>query len=234
MFSHANRILAALTPEEQDRLQPHLSGVRVDEGEVLLGDSRPVAYAYFPTTAIVAHLCSTSSGESINVAATGADGVVGLSFAWGNWSPGRAVVERAGHAWRLSTSALRLEFAMGGSLQLQALRYQQLLMLQMAQTALCSRLHRVDQQLCRWILTHLDEGQDRITVTQQQVARMLGVRREAVSLATTRLEAADVLRWARGRVRVLDQRALEARSCECYQVLRGHAQHLFPLMPRAA
>ncbi|MBK6006403.1 Crp/Fnr family transcriptional regulator [Ramlibacter ginsenosidimutans] len=233
--SKNNKLLSELLPDELDRLRPHLVEIELVEGDVLCGDVGPVTHVYFPTTAVVSHLCSAAAGESIDVAATGHEGVVGLTFASGNWSPGQAVVQRAGRAWRLPASVLRAEFAKGGSLQLQALRYQQWLMVQMAQSALCSRMHRVDQQLCRWILTRLEHGDpDRLAVTQQQVARMLGVRREAVSGAATRLESGGVLHWGRGRLHVMDRDALEAGSCECYQALRGHAQRLLPVMQRAA
>jgi CRP-like cAMP-binding protein len=228
--SFKNGLLDALTPDEFQRLGPRLELVALRQGEVLCEEGRPVTHVYFPTTSLVSVLCSTSSGESIQVAAVASDGVVGLTFAAsGHWTPGRAVVESAGLAWRLPVAALRFELMTGGNLQLLALRHQQLLMVQMAQTALCSRLHRVDQQLCRWILVSLDrEGGDRLPANQQQVARLLGVRREAISAGSGRLQQLGLLHWGRGRLHVTDRRRLEAHCCECYSHLRAQAQDFFP------
>lgn len=228
--SQTNGLLDALDPDEFQRLGPRLELVALRQGEVLCEEGRPVTHVYFPTTALVSVLCSTRTGESIEVAAVASAGMVGLTFsASGNWTPGRAVVEGAGHAWRLPVAALRLELATGGNLQLLALRHQQLLMLQMAQIALCSRLHHVDQQLCRWILVSLDrEGCDRLPVNQQQVARMLGVRREAISAGSGRLQQLGLLHWGRGRVHVIDRPGLEAHCCECYSHVNAQAQDLFP------
>jgi len=234
--NHENELLDALPADELQRLAGQLQRVLLHQDELLCGEGRPVVHVYFPTSALISVLCSTSTGDSMDVAVIGGDGGVGLTFsASAHWTPGRAVVQRSGEAWRLPLSVLLQEFAHAGTLLLLTLRYQQLLMAQMAQTALCSRLHRVDQQLCRWILTNVDRcGSERLDVTQEQVARMLGVRREAVSAAAVRMEAERALHWGRGHLRVLDRTALEAHCCECHETLRGEAQALFPLMRRAA
>jgi CRP-like cAMP-binding protein len=234
--SYQNELLDALPADEARRLASQLVLVLLHQDALLCGEGRPVGHVYFPTTSLVSVLCSTSAGDSMDVAVIGTDGVVGLTFsASSHWTPGRAVVQRSGEAWRLPLSALHQEFAHCATLQLLALRYQQLLMAQMAQTALCSRLHRVDQQLCRWILLNVDRcGGDRLEATQQQVARMLGVRREAISAAAGRLEAEGALHWGRGHLCVLDRAALDAHCCECHRALRGEAQALFPFMRRVA
>ena len=231
-----NDLLDALPAEESRRLAGQLVMVLLHQEELLCGEGRPVAHVYFPTSALVSILCSTSRGDSMDVAVIGSEGIVGLTFsASSHWTPGRAVVQRAGEAWRLPLAALHQEFASCDTLQKLALRYQQLLMAQMAQTALCSRLHRVDQQLCRWILAMVDRyDSDRLDATQQQVARMLGVRREAVSAAATRLEADGALHWGRGHLRVLDRAALALHCCECHEAMRQGAQALFPLTRRVA
>jgi CRP-like cAMP-binding protein len=232
----ANDLLACLSADDLDRLRPHLTHVCIKPGEVLLGEGRPVSHVYFPTTARISVLCGTAAGDSMEVAVAGSDGVIGLTFsASSNWLPGHAVTQREGEALRLPLSVLHQEIARGSLLQLLALRYTQLLMAQMAQCAVCSRLHRVDQQLCRWILMNLDRGtDDRLVVTQQQVARLLGVRREGVSSAAARLQEAGVLRWGRGRLRVIDHAGMEAHCCECYGALLRKAQGLSALMQRAA
>lgn len=231
--SCANTLLAALPAEDFDRLEPDMRHTELSLGEVLNGGTRGPDTAYFPTTALVSILCTTASGESLDVAITGADGLVGLPFPWPNaWTPGLAVVQRGGDALRLPLAVVRREFARGGALQQQVLRYTQFLMTQIAQTALCMRLHRLDQQLCRWILMTIDRcGTDRLQVTQQQVALILGVRREGVSVAVGRLEAAGILHWGRGRLRVLDRAAMESQACECYMTLRSASNQLFGVKP---
>ena len=231
-----NDLLDALPVEESRRVASQLRPELLQQDAFLCGEGRPVVHVHFPRNALVSVLCSTSSGDSLEVAVIGNEGVVGLTFsASSHWTPGRAVVQRGGDAWRLPLGVLHQEFAQGGMLQLLALRYQQLLMAQMAQTALCSRLHHVDEHLCRWILALVERcGSERLDATQQQVARMLGVRREAVSAAAGRLEAEGVLHWGRGHLRVLDRSALESRCCECHAALRREAHALFPFMRHAA
>jgi hypothetical protein len=229
----ANHLLAALRPEELQRLQPHLEPAALVHDQQLCQPGLVVSHVHFPTTALVSLVCSTCAGDSIEVGMIGSDGVVGATFAvQDRWTLGRAVVQRAGGALRLPLRVLQREFARGGSLQLLTLRHGELLMAQVAQTALCSHRHRLDEQLCRWILSNLDRtGSARLEVTQQHVAGMLGVRREGVSTAVRRLQADGLLYWGRGRLQVADRAALESRCCECYGVLRTTSQRLFGLTP---
>jgi CRP-like cAMP-binding protein len=229
-----NELLSALPADEYTRLQPHLRSTHLKAGEVL--SDGQVHHVYFPTSALVSLLCSTPTGESMDVALTGCDGMVGLPFAGAEpWAPSQAVVQRTGEALRLPLPVVRAEFHRGGSLQVLTLRYTQLLMAQMAQTALCSRRHRLDQQLARWILMSMDRcGSKRLDVTQQQLASMFGVRREGVSLAVARLQSAGVLHWGRGRMHVTDRAGLEALCCECYATLCATSHRLFGVMRRAA
>lgn len=227
--SYPNSILCALPAEDYQRIEPDLHRTDLVAGQVLYGGRSYSNDVYFPLTALVAVLCTSLSGESLDVALTGADGMVGgLLAVPTHWAPGSAVVQRRGAAVRLPASILRQEFARGGALQRQVLLYTQLLMAQIAQTAMCNRLHRIDQQLCRWILMSMDRcGRDRLEITQQQLATMLGVRREGVSLAVRRLQSAGYLYWGRGRVHVLNRAGLEAQCCECYEALRNADRRLF-------
>lgn len=232
--AQGNLLLAALPEAELDRIRPHLQVTELENGQVLCKASRPPRHVYFPTTALVSLLYHTPSGEGIDVAVTGPEGMVGMPFGPSlPWSTGQAVVQCAGEALSLPVSVMQEEFARGGSLQWMALRCGQLLLAQVAQTALCNRLHRIDQQLARWILTTLDrsESGERLQFTQAQVAKMLGVRREGVSSAVRKLEAAGALYWGRGRLKVTDRARLESHCCECYGALRALAQRLEALTP---
>jgi CRP-like cAMP-binding protein len=230
---YTNGLLAALPGTAFHRISPHLQEVELELGQVLGSDDRPVSYVYFPITALVSVLCHTRTGATVEVALIGSDGVVGMSFADAYaWTPGLAVVQHPGQALRVPMRVMREEFARGGPLQLLTLRYARLLTAQIAQTALCNRLHHLDEQLCRWILVHMDRyGSHRIEATQQQVAAMLGVRREGVSAAARKLQEAGVLHWGRGRLRVTDRVALESHCCECYDVVRDMARRVFALTP---
>jgi CRP-like cAMP-binding protein len=226
----ANAILAALAPDELLRLRPHLEHATLRVGQVLCEPGRRMNFVYFPTTALVSLLFSTATGDASDLALTGADGLVGISFfAMPEGAAGKAVVQRAGFALRAPASALLAEFQRGGALQLLALRYNLVLMAQIAQTALCNRHHKVEQQLCRWLLMCLDRSPGPVLeITQQQLAAMLGVRREAVSAAAGKLQALGVLRWSRGRVSVPDRALLERSACGCYCAVRGESHRLLP------
>lgn len=230
----ANHLLAALRPEDLQRIESQLEETTLELGQVLFAPGRSVTHVYFPTTALVSVLCSTYAGDSIEVAMTGPEGVVGPTFASnGQWAHGRVVVQRGGGAFRLPSSIMHREFLRGGALQLLTLRYGELQKAQMAQTALCGRMHKLEEQLCRWILMSLDRCDGmRLAVTQQQVASMLGVRREGVSAAVRRLQEEGLLHWGRGRLQVTDRVTLEARCCECYGAIRSTSQRLFGLNPR--
>jgi CRP-like cAMP-binding protein len=229
----ANGLLAALPVADFRRIEPYLQEVELEVGQVLGAADRPVTHVYFPSTSLVSALCNTRTGATVEVAVVGSDGVVGMSFADSlPWAPGLAVVQRTGQALRVPIRVMREEFARGGPLQVLTLRYATLLTAEIAQTALCNRLHRLSEQLSRWILTNMDLcGSDRIFATQQQVAMTLGVRREGVSAAASRLEEAGMLHWGRGRLHVTDRPALESHCCECYAVVCRMRERLFAPTP---
>jgi len=187
-------------------------------------------YLYFPTTSIVSLLYVMEAGASAEIAVTGNEGLVGISLLMGGEStPSRAVVQSAGHAYRLKANASKNEFARGGELQHIALRFTQALITQMAQTAVCNRHHSIDQQLCRWLLLSLDRLPDNVlTMTHELISNMLGVRREGVTEAAGKLQAAGLIRYSRGRVTVLARSKLEKRVCECYAVVKKEYDRLLP------
>jgi CRP-like cAMP-binding protein len=227
--SCANHLLAALRPEDYQRLQPHLQETVLEQGQLLCWPGKVVTHVFFPTTALASLVCSTRAGESIEVAVIGTEGAVGYTFALHDqWSHGQAVVRRSGVALRMPLPLLRQEFNRGGPVALLLMRSSELLRAQMAQTALCSHMHRLEEQLCRWILVSMDRcNSTRIDATQQQVADMLGVRREGVSTAVSRLQEAGAIHWGRGRLQVTDRTALESRCCECYGAMRAASVRLF-------
>ncbi len=190
-----------------------------------------LGYLYFPTTSIVSLLYVMESGASAEIAITGNEGVVGISlFMGGESTPSRAVVQSAGEGYRLKASvALKKEFARGGTLQHLALRFTQALITQMAQTAVCNRHHALEQQLCRWLLLSLDRLPGNVlSMTQELIANMLGVRREGVTQAAGRLQEQGMIRYSRGRIKVLDRAKLETSVCECYSVVKREYDRLLP------
>ena len=225
-----NRLLAALPPEDFARLQPHLELVPLPLGLAVYESGGPQGYVYFPTTAIVSLLYVLGDGDSAEIAVVGNEGLVGIAlFMGGETTPSRAVVQSAGHGYRLQASVLKAEFERGGALQHLLLRYTQALMTQMIQTAVCNRHHSVDQQLCRWLLLSLDRlPGNELVMTQELIANMLGVRREGVTEAAGKLHRAGIIEYSRGHITVLDRPQLEARVCECYAVVRRETDRLFP------
>ena len=203
-------------------------------GETLYEPGEQLQYAFFPTTAIVSLHYVTESGASAEIAGVGNEGVVGISlFMGGDTTPSSAVVQTAGHAYRLPRHLLKHEFDRGGPLQRLLLRYTQALMTQMAQTAVCNRHHSIEQQLCRWLLVTLDRvPSGQLVMTQELVASMLGVRREGITEAAGRLQLAGVIRYRRGHIAVLDRTGLEGRSCECYGVVKAEIDRLLTDFPR--
>ena len=197
-------------------------------GEILYGPGGQLQHAYFPTTAIVSLHYVTESGASAEIASVGNEGVVGISlFMGGDTTPSSAVVHTAGHAYRLERRLLKEEFERAGTLQRLLLRYTQALITQMSQTAACNRHHSVEQQLCRWLLVTLDRvPSGQLVMTQELVARMLGVRREGITEAAGNLQDAGCIRYRRGHIAVLDRSGLEARACECYDVVRTELHRL--------
>jgi len=189
-----------------------------------------MSHVYFPCTSIVSLLFVTEDGASAEIAVVGSEGIVGISlFMGGESTPSRAVVQSAGAGFRLKAQTMKAEFDRGGPVQHLLLRYTQALMTQMTQTAVCNRHHSLDQQLCRWLLLSLDRLQgDTLVMTQELIANMLGVRREGVTGAALKLQEAGLIRYARGHTTVLDRPGLEARSCECYAVVKQEYDRLLP------
>ena len=187
-------------------------------------------YIYFPTTSIVSLLYVTVSGSSAELAICGNESLVGIAlFMGGGTTPSRAVVQSEGFGYRLKASVLKREFSLGGSFQYLALRYTQALITQMAQTAVCNRHHCVDQQLCRWLLLSLDRlSTNKLNMTQELIANMLGVRREGVTEAAGKLQKLGVIRYSRGHITVLDRPQLERLCCECYAVVKRESDRLLP------
>jgi CRP-like cAMP-binding protein len=225
-----NHLLAALPAEERARLFPHLEFVSMPLGEVVCEPGMPMRHVYFPTTCIVSLLYVMEDGASAEIAVVGNEGIVGISvFMGGETTTSRAVVQSAGHAYRLEGQLLKDAFFRAGPMQLLLLRYTQALLTQMAQTAVCNRHHTVDQQLCRWLLLSLDRlSSNELTMTQELIANMLGVRREGVTEAAGNLQRAGLIHYSRGRITVLDRPGLEARVCECYQVVKKEFDRLLP------
>jgi CRP-like cAMP-binding protein len=225
-----NHLLAALPAEDYARLLPDLELTAMPLGWAVYESGGHMAFLYFPTTSIVSLLYVMESGGSAEIAITGNEGLVGISlFMGGETTPSRAVVQSAGNGYRLKAGILKREFALGGNLQHLSLRYTQALITQMAQTAVCNRHHSVDQQLCRWLLLSLDRLQsNELIMTQELIANMLGVRREGVTEAAGKLQAAGVIHYRRGKITVVDRPKLERRVCECYRVVKNEFDRLLP------
>lgn len=230
MDVETNQLLAALSKSELKRLRPHLEPVDMELGQVVYESGRKLKHVYFPLDCIVSLLYVLRDGASAEIALVGHEGVVGVSiFMGGETTPSRAVVQSAGRAVRLPSALLLAEFVRGGGMQHLMLRYTQALLTQMAQTAVCNRHHSVDQQLCRWLLLSIDRlAEPRLTMTQDLIANMLGVRREGVTQAAGKLQKLGAIRYRRGHIEVLDRPRLESLSCECYEVVRRESARLLP------
>lgn len=217
-----NHLLAALPPEEFDRLAPHLELVQLRLGEILYEPGGQMQHAFFPTTAIVSLHYVMESGASAEFAGVGNEGMVGIPlFMGGDSMPSSAMVQTAGHAYRLAARLLKQEFNRTGSMQRLLLRYTQALVTQMALTGACNRHHTIEQQLCQCLLLTLDRlPSNDLIMTQELVARMLGVRREGITEAAGRLQRAGFIRNRRGHIEVLERSGLEDHVCECYEVVK--------------
>ena len=224
-----NQLLAALPEAEWQRWQPQLELVDLPLGKVLYESGGQLTHVYFPTTAIVSLLYVMENGASAEIAVVGYEGIVGVSLLMGGEStPSRAVVQSAGTGYRLKAAVIKEEFKRAPVLHL-LLRYTQALITQMAQTAVCNRHHTLDQQLCRWLLLSLDRlDGNRLVMTQELIANMLGVRREGVTEGAINLQKAGIISYARGHITVLDRPALENRTCECYAVVKKEYDRLLP------
>jgi len=223
-----NHLIAALPSTEFESLAAHFELVQLPLGKMLYEPGTQLQHAYFPATAIVSLHYVTESGASAETAGVGNEGLVGISlFMGGDTTSSSAVVQTAGHAYRLERRKLKQEFDRGGFLQRLLLRYTQALMTQMSQTAACNRHHSVEQQLCRWLLLTQDRMSTReLVITQELIAGMLGVRREGVTEAAGNLQRAGVISYRRGHISVLDRAGLESRSCECYAVVKKELNRL--------
>ena len=225
-----NNLLAVLPEAELNRWVSFLEPIDMPLGKVLYESGIKLGYVFFPTTSLVSLLYVLENGSSAEIAVVGREGIVGISlFMGGESTPSRALVQSAGHGFRLKASILMQEFNRGGPVMHLLLRYTQALITQMTQTAVCNRHHSLDQQLCRWLLISLDRlPSNELVMTQELIGNMLGVRREGVTEAAGRLQVAGLIQYQRGRITVLNRAGLEARTCECYSVVKQEYDRLLP------
>ena len=228
-----NHLLAALPADAFERLSPHLELVEMPLGEVLYESGGRLQHVYFPTTSIVSLLYVMEDGSPAEIAVVGNEGILGIAlFMGGDTTPSRAIVQSAGHGYRLKSELLKKEFDRGESLMSLLLRYTQALITQMAQTAVCNRHHSVEQQLCRWLLLSLDRlSSNEVNMTQELIAVMLGVRREGVTEAAGQLRRDGIISYSRGHITVLDRARLEQEVCECYAVVQKEYERLLSDYP---
>ena len=217
-----NHLLAAFLDAEFERLAPHLELIPMLLGDVLYESGGKLQYVYFPTTSIISLHYLLENGGSSEIAGVGKEGVLGISlFMGGDSTPSRAVVQTGGHGYRLKANILMDEFNRAGPVMRLLLRYTQALLTHMSQTAVCNRHHSVQQQLCRWLLLTLDRmASNELTMTQELIANMLGVRREGVTEAARKLQSVGYISYRRGHITVLDRAGLEDDVCECYDVVK--------------
>jgi CRP-like cAMP-binding protein len=225
-----NHLLAALPAAELASLASQMSMESLSLGDSIYESGAPLKQVFFPTSSVISLLYVMLDGASAEIAVVGWEGVVGVSlFMGGNTTPSRAIVQSAGQSLVLSAKHVHEEFARGGPLHSLLLKYTQALITQMAQTAVCNRHHSVDQQLCRWLLLSLDRlNSNELLMTQQLIADMLGVSRGGVTEAAGKLQAAGIIDYSRGRIKVIDRLALEDAVCECYDVVRREYDRLLP------
>jgi CRP-like cAMP-binding protein len=226
--AHMNHLIAALPPDEFNRLKSNLEPVSLPLGEVIYESGEQLDYIYFPTTAIISLLYIMENGSTAEIGMAGNDGLVGIAlYMGGSTTPSRAIVQSAGNAFRMPSRALNDEFSLGGVFQKILLRYTQSLMTQISQTAVCNRLHSVENQLCRWLLINHDLLQtNKLIMTHDLIANMLGVRREGVSIAAGHLQQQGLIKYVRGTITMLDRDALERSACECYRVVKDEYDRL--------
>jgi CRP-like cAMP-binding protein len=225
-----NHLLDALPARDYERIESSLELVDLKLGDVLYESGEKPRYVYFPTTSIISLLYVMEDGASAEIAIVGNEGILGVSlFMGGDTTPSRAIVQSGGQCYRLKSQMLKKEFGRFGPMMRLLLRYTQALITQMSQTAVCNRHHSVDQQLCRWLLLSLDRLQSNdLSMTQELIANMLGVRREGVTEAAGKLQKAGLIEYRRGRISVRDRPGLENRVCECYRVVKTEFDRLLP------
>jgi CRP-like cAMP-binding protein len=223
-----NHLLAALPDEDYQRLLPHLESVDFELGKIVYQNAQHLEYLYFPTTSMISLVYTMADGMTAEIGLTGNEGVVGIAvFLGGDTTPNQAVVQIAGSAIRLRSNIVHEEFKRGEAFQQVLLRYTQALITQISQTAICNRLHPVEQRFCRWLLLSHDRVKiDRLEMTQELIATMLGGRRESVTVAAGRLQDEGLISYARGHITILDRKGLETSVCECYQVVRTEYERL--------
>ncbi|MFN2361128.1 MAG: Crp/Fnr family transcriptional regulator [Marinobacter sp.] len=229
-----NHLLAALQPDVQSRLFPYLELVPLSLRAVMYESNRPIDHVYFPTDSIISMQYQMENGASTAISVVGNEGLLGVTlFMGGETTPSRSLVQSAGYAYRLPRKYIKEEFNRHGQLLLLMLRYTQALITQVAQTAVCNRQHSIDQQLCRWLLLSVDRlSHNHLTMTQEFISHMLGVRRESVTEAATKLQKLGVISYKRGMITVLDRAKLESLSCECYSVVSTECDRLLDYLPQ--
>lgn len=223
-----NHLLAALPKPEFVRLEPHLESVPLPLGKVIYEAGDKMTHVYFPTTAIISMLYIMENGGTAEIGIAGNNGLIGSALFMGSESTSsRAVVQSTGNGVRIKAKPLQTEFDRGGLFQKLLLRYTQTLMTQISQTAVCNRLHTVNQQLCRWLLINHDQLEtNKLIMTQELIANMLGVRREGVTIAAKKLQEQGLIKYVRGTITMLDREGLEAAACECYQIVMDEYERL--------
>lgn len=229
-----NHLLGALPPEVQTRLFPYLELVKLPLRALLYESRRPMRHVYFPTDSIVSLQYVMENGASTAISVVGNEGLLGITlFLGGESTPSRSLVQSAGYAYRLPRLRVKEEFNRHGELLMLMLRYTQALITQVSQTAVCNRHHSIDQQLCRWLLLSMDRlSHNHLTMTQEFIGNMLGVRREGVTVAALKLQEVGAISYSRGLIKVLDRAKLEALSCECYAVVKKETEFLLSYMPQ--
>jgi CRP-like cAMP-binding protein len=226
-----NQLLAALPQSEYQVLLPDLEFIPMPTGKVVYESGAAIAHVYFPATSVVSLIYVLETGASAEISVVGSEGLVGIALFMGGGgsTPSQAVVQSAGHGYRLRSAVVRSQFEKSGALMDIFLRYTQALITQMSQTAACNRHHTLDQQLCRWLLRNLDRRQGaHLEMTQESIANLLGVRREGVTDAALKLQRAGLIRYTRGKIEILDRAGIERRSCECYEVVKKEYERLLP------
>jgi len=227
--TQGNHLLAALPADVYERLRPHLEPISFSLGEVVYESGAQMRFVYFPTTSHVSLLYTMIDGSTAEMGLVGNEGIVGIAlFMGGETTPNRAMVQGGGAAYRMPTKAMLDEFKRGGDFQHLLLRYTQALITQISQTAVCNRLHSVEQRLCRWLLMTHDLAQtDELEMTHEFISNMLGVRREGVTMAAGRLQEMGMISYVRGHIQILDREQLLAHVCECYSVVKEEQARLF-------
>lgn len=227
-FPEQNHLLAALPDSDKKRFYPRLKLVELKLGDVIYESGQPIEFVYFPTNCIISLLYVMIDGASAEISVVGNEGMAGIAvFMGGDSTPSRTVVQSKGFAYRMPAPELTEEFNYSPEVRVLTLRYTQALITQMSQTAVCNRHHSIDQQLCRWLLLSLDRlPGNQLTMTQELIANMLGVRREGVTEAAGKLQKLKVIEYHRGHITVIDRPQLEALSCECYGVVKRETERL--------